>query len=119
VDFGTMLDNATKGLDEASFINWSGRIDPDQNTYDRYVTGGSTNFMKYSNPEMDRLLGASRKETDTAKRKGLYDQIMILALRDMPYIFFYHEHNIFGAMKSVKGFIPVPDGMIRTINLNK
>ncbi|MDR2005857.1 MAG: ABC transporter substrate-binding protein [Acidaminococcales bacterium] len=119
VDFGTMLDNATKGLDDASFINWSGREDPDQNAYDRFVTGGSTNFMKYSNPEMDKLLGASRQETDGAKRKALYDQVVALAIKDSPYIFFYHEHNIFGALKTVKGFIPVSDGMIRTINLSK
>ena len=119
VDFGTMLDNATKGLDDASFINWSGRIDPDQNAYDRFVTNGSVNFMKYSSPEMDELLNASRKETDNAKRKALYDQVVALAIKDSPYIFFYHEHNIFGALKEVKGFIPVSDGMIRTINLSK
>ena len=35
------------------------------------------------------------------------------------YIFLYHEHNVFGLDKSVKGFTYFPDGMIRTTNLSK
>jgi ABC-type transport system substrate-binding protein len=45
--------------------------------------------------------------------------MMNIVLRDNPYIFFYHEHNIFGMDKTVQGFMPVPDGMIRTVRLTK
>jgi peptide/nickel transport system substrate-binding protein len=119
VDFGTVLDNLNKGSFDVSFLPWSGRIDPDQNIYDRLITNGSLNYMRYSNPELDKLLDAARKETDNAKRKPIYEQIAAMAIKASPYIFFYHEHNLFGTVKAVKGFMPVSDGMIRTVNLSK
>ncbi|MDR3348649.1 MAG: ABC transporter substrate-binding protein [Acidaminococcales bacterium] len=118
-DFGTVLDNLAKGQFDVSFLPWSGRIDPDQNIYDRFITNGPLNYAKYSNREMDRLLDAARKDTDAAKRRELYDRIVVLALKESPYIFLYHEHNLFGMGKTVAGFMPVADGMIRTVNLSK
>lgn len=119
MEFGALLDQALKGNFEATFIGWSGRPDPDQNIFDWYVTGGSLNYMRYSNKELDSLLSAARAEIDEAKRKALYDKATALVQQEVSYIPLYHEHNVYGLNKAVKGFAHNPDGMIRTADLSK
>lgn len=119
VEFGTLLDQSTKGNFDASVLGWSGSPDPDQQAYDAFVTNGPRNFSQYSNPEVDKLLTQARTEADQAKRKELYDQFMAIINDEIPYIYFYHENIVFGISKSVEGFQFVPDGVIRTVNLSK
>lgn len=119
LEFGTLIEHGKTGNFEAASISWSGRLDPDQNIYDWFITNGSLNYMKYSNKEVDRLLNEARASNDEPKRKALYEQVMKIVQNEISYIFLYHEHNVFGLDKAVKGFIYYPDGMIRTQNLSK
>jgi peptide/nickel transport system substrate-binding protein len=119
VEFGTLLEQSKKGNMEATLLGWSGRPDPDQNIYDFLVTGGSQNDSRFSNPEVDKLLNAARAEMDEGKRKAIYDEVMKIVHEEVPYIYLYHEHNVFGISKSVQGFEYVPDGLIRTAELSK
>ena len=119
LEFGTMLDQTQKGNFEASATSWSGRPDPDQNIYDQNVTGGAQNYSKYSNPQVDKLLQDARKELDSGKRKVIYDQAMTIINEELPYIYMYHENNVFGISNQVKGFELVSDGLIRTVKLSK
>jgi peptide/nickel transport system substrate-binding protein len=58
---------------------------PDPDAYMAYFkTGGSSNFMKYSNPEVDRLFEQQTREFDTNKRRELTRQIERLILQDKP-----------------------------------
>lgn len=118
VEFGTLLEQAKQGNFEAIAISWSGRMDPDQNIYDWFTSGGTQNYNKYSNPQVEALLKNARAELNDVKRKAIYDQIMGIVHQDNPYIYFYHEQNVFGVAKSVQGFKYIPDGMIRTANLS-
>ena len=119
MDFGTLLDRGKKGDFEAATISWSGRMDPDGNLYDWFHTGTSMNYMKYSNPAVDELLEKARGLTDQNQRKGMYQQIMAQLSEDEPYIFLYHDNNVFGLSKKIEGFVPNPDGMIRTVDMMK
>ncbi|ASS74141.1 peptide ABC transporter substrate-binding protein [Tumebacillus algifaecis] len=119
VEFGTMLEQAKTANYEAVAIGWSGRPDPDLNIYDFAVTGSSNNYPRYSNKEVDRILGEARVEGDQAKRKAKYDEAMRILNDEVPYIYFYHDHNVFGLSNSVEGFTYVPDGLIRTVKLSK
>lgn len=57
--------------------------DPD--AYMAYFrTGGSSNFMKYSNPEVDKLFDQQTRELDAVKRRDLTRQIERLILKDLP-----------------------------------
>lgn len=118
VEFGALLEQAKNANFEAATISWSGRSDPDQNIYDWFVTGGTQNYSKYSNQQTDKLLNDARATLDDAKRKELYDQVMDIVHQDNSYIYFYHEQNVFGLSKSIKGFKYIPDGMIRTAELS-
>ena len=119
LEFGTMLDQTQKGNFEASATSWSGRPDPDQNAYDQNVTAGPQNYSKYSNPQVDKLLQDARKELDLGKRKVIYDQAVTIINEELPYIYLYHENNVFGISNQVKGFELVSDGLIRTVKLSK
>jgi peptide/nickel transport system substrate-binding protein len=119
VEFGTLLEQSDKGNMEATLLGWSGRPDPDQNIYDFFVTDGAQNDSRFSNPEVDKLLNAARAEMDEGKRKAMYDEVMKILHEEVPYIYLYHEHNVFGISKSVQGFEYVPDGLIRTAELSK
>jgi peptide/nickel transport system substrate-binding protein len=119
VEFGALIEQTKSGNYEASAIGWSGRTDPDLNIYDFTVTGGSGNYSGYSNPTVDKLLNDARGESDESKRKALYDEAMKTLNDEVPYVYLYHDHNVFGISKSVQGFEYVPDGLIRTAKLSK
>jgi len=119
VEFGTMLEQMETGNFQAGALGWSGRVDPDQNIYNFFITGGSNNDANYSNPKVDELLKQARRESDPAKRKELYNEVMRILQDDVPYIWIYHSNNVFGMNKNISGFTYVPDGIIRTAGLNK
>jgi peptide/nickel transport system substrate-binding protein len=56
---------------------------PDPDAYMAYFkTGGSSNFMKYSNPEVDKLFDSQTRELDAVKRREYTVQIEKLILQD-------------------------------------
>jgi len=59
-------DHVFKGI---TYVGWSGRIDPDGNTYDFNYTGRPLNDSSYSNPDVDKLLDEQRAASDEATRK--------------------------------------------------
>jgi peptide/nickel transport system substrate-binding protein len=65
------------------------------------------------------LLDDARLAAAPAERKALYDQMQAITARDLPLIYLYHRAVIWGLSKSVHGFVPVPDGLIRVIDLAK
>src|SRR5713226_8127864 len=75
-DIKTQLFNDIVTLQQAhkhlgmTLVGWSGRLDPDGNTYDFVVTGSPNNDSSYSNAKVDELMKAQRAEPDPAKRKA-------------------------------------------------
>jgi peptide/nickel transport system substrate-binding protein len=65
--------------------------DPD-GVYGSIITGGPTNLVKYSRPEVDKWLNEARRTADVAERKKLYDKIQEQFNRDVvviPLLFDY------------------------------
>lgn len=119
IEFGTLIENGDNGNFQALQLGWSGRPDPDQNFYDFVVTDMPQNNARISIPALDDLAGKARVELDTAKRKELYDQAMNIMHEEAGYVYIYHQYNIFGMSKKLSGFTYVPDGIIRTAQLDK
>jgi peptide/nickel transport system substrate-binding protein len=82
----------------------AGSTDPDDYYYRTFRTGGSTNVFKYSNPTLDALLDAGRRETAPAARKAAYDRAQsILACEGPAATLTYGQ--LFTAMRTnVQGF---------------
>jgi peptide/nickel transport system substrate-binding protein len=105
-----------------TLINWSGRLDPDGNTYDFVVTGKTNNDSSYSNPKVDELMNQQRVESDPAKRKALLQEAQKIYVVDDPARVWYQ----FGAsplvtVKNLTGMQPYADRIPRfeTAQLSK
>ena len=114
VEFGTMLEQLGTGDYEAARLGWSGRVDPDGNSYGRIDTDGPNNYSKYSNPTVDELLVKARVESDQATRAEYYREVADILWEEVPYVYLYHPKDYKVMKNNVKGFKHVPDSMIRT-----
>ena len=114
MEFASSLQAAARGDFEIYLIAWSGRVDPDGNSWTFLHSRGPQNDGRYVNAEVDRLLDAARAEQDVGKRRDLYAQVWDVALRqDRARIFLWHRRNIVAHTARLTGYAPVPDGLIR------
>ena len=116
-EFATLLDEQTAGNYQAARTDWSGRVDPDGNIHQFVTCKGGINDTKYCNPEVDKLLDEARQSTDEAVRKEKYDAATTILNDELPIIYFGHQSWIWAFKKSVTGFVPSPDGMIRLVGV--
>jgi peptide/nickel transport system substrate-binding protein len=98
---------------EASAGGWSGMIDPDQNSYAFMATNGSSNYGKYSNPQVDKLLQAAREAQSIDERKKFYSQFSAILLEEVPQVFTGYQPVIDVWTDKVKGFEVYPDQLLR------
>lgn len=97
-----------------TLVGWSGRIDPDGNTYDHVYTGRPFNDSSYSNKEVDRLLDEQRATTDEAKRRdALRRAEQIYVVDDPGRVWYRHGVAQLVTVKSLKGLEPYPDQILR------
>jgi len=106
--FATILSDTAAHNYQAALIGWSGRPDPDGNTYNWFHTGGGFNDMQYSNPQVDTLLEDARAQSDQSKRAQDYVQAEQLIAQDAPYIFINHGVAAQISSAKVQGFVVLP-----------
>jgi peptide/nickel transport system substrate-binding protein len=107
------IEAMNRGDYQANINDWSGRADPDVNLSVYLACDSFQNFGKYCAPKFQDLLTRAASETDLAKRQALYRQVVATYVEDRPMLFLYHVAYIFAHVAGLKGFTPVPDGMIR------
>jgi peptide/nickel transport system substrate-binding protein len=94
MEFNASLERLQKG-DYDTIVEWFITApDPDLLAY--YGTGGTSNFWKYSNPQVDTLLDQARSEIDQTKRGALYKEFLKLIAEDQPMLFTYFPQEIRG-----------------------
>ena len=120
MDIKTLLFNDIVALQQKhqhtgmTLIGWSGRIDPDGNTYDFNYTGRPNNDSAYSNKDVDSLLDQTRTATDQAKRKDLFQKAQqIFVVDDPSRIFYSYNAAQLLTAKSIQGFSVFPDQLPR------
>ncbi|GMA65239.1 ABC transporter substrate-binding protein [Alicyclobacillus fastidiosus] len=118
LEFGTLLSNNTNHAFQASALGWSGRIDPDQNAYQFWHTGGSENGSNFSDPTVDKLLEQARTQANMSQRAQTYSQFMDEMHKQDPYIFLYFQNNTYAYSKNLQGFQAYPDGVFRIANMS-
>lgn len=97
-----------------TLVGWSGRIDPDGNTYDHIYSKRPFNDSSYSNKEVDRLLDEQRAMKDEAKRKAaLRAAEQIYVVDDPARVWFRFGTSDLLSVKKLQGLEPYPDQMIR------
>src|SRR5215475_5873299 len=103
-EFATSLKQAEAGEYQAYFLAWSGRVDPDGNCYIFLHTGGPQNYGVWSNPEADKALEDARLTTDSAKRKGIYEQLTKRELDDEAILYLYHRKILIAHTTTLEGY---------------
>ena len=97
-----------------TFVGWSGRLDPDGNTYDFVVTGSPNNDSSYSNAQVDTLMKQERAESDPAKRKTILLQAQqIYAVDDPSRVWFGFGVSPLISVKNLTGMESYPDRIPR------
>lgn len=74
----------------------------------QFATNGSSNFGKYSNPEVDDLISMLNKTLDTSERNQLARQIAQQVLNDTSFIFFANPDACVIASQGVTGLDAAP-----------
>ena len=90
-----------KSLDEQKFdavsLAWGGGSlegDPKQIWHSGSANQGGSNFISYSNAEVDKLIDQAREELDAKKRSGMWKNIYKMIAEDAPYAFLFNEKYI-------------------------
>jgi peptide/nickel transport system substrate-binding protein len=117
IEFATSFKQAQAGEFQVFQINWSGRIDPDGNSYIFLHTKAPQNDGGYSSPEADKFMEDARLTTDPAQRKALYEKMTKVVLNDEPIIYLYHRKLLIAHTTKLEGYKQMPDGLVRVIGL--
>jgi peptide/nickel transport system substrate-binding protein len=117
IEFATSFKQAQAGEFQAFLIGWSGRIDPDGNSYVFLHSNAPQNDGGYSNPEADKALEDARLITDAAQRKATYEKLTKAVLNDEPLIYLYHRKLLIAHTTKLEGYKQMPDGLVRVIGL--
>jgi len=97
-----------------TFVGWSGRLDPDGNTYDFVVTNSPNNDSSYSNKQVDDLMKQERAESDVAKRKQEFLQAQQIYVVDDPSrVWFGFGVSPLISVKQLTGMESYPDRIPR------
>src|ERR1700704_668843 len=116
-ELATALKQAEAGEYQAFILDWSGRIDPDGNSYIFHKSRAPQNYSAYSNPDVDKVLDDARLVTDMAQRKSIYEKMTKSILEDEPIIYLYHRKNLIAHTAKLEGYKQMPDGLVRVIGL--
>jgi peptide/nickel transport system substrate-binding protein len=116
-EFATSLKQAEAGEFQAYMLAWSGRIDPDGNSYVFMHTGGPQSNSEWRNADADKALDDARLTTDMKQRMALYEKLAKLVLDDEPILYLYHRRIIIAHTTKVEGYKQMPDGLVRVIGL--
>jgi peptide/nickel transport system substrate-binding protein len=117
IEFATSFKQAQAGEFQIFQINWSGRIDPDGNSYVFLHNKAPQNDGGYANPEADKLMEEGRAVADPAQRNAIYEKLTKIVLNDEPIIYLYHRTLLFAHTKKLEGYKQMPDGLVRLTGL--
>ena len=116
-EFATSLKQAEDGNFQLFLIGWSGRSDPDGNSFVFHLCNAPQNNGKYCDPEVDAAHKLARSKSDPAERKKAYETVTRKQLADGSIIYLYHPQVLVALSDKVEGYKQMPDGLVRVVGL--
>ncbi|MDP7385369.1 MAG: ABC transporter substrate-binding protein [Nitrospinota bacterium] len=101
-EFNALMKIYRGGRYASRFAYWITPPDPDVTDY--FGTGGGRNFIKYSNPEVDKLLKKGVSTTDRKKRAAVYKVVQKLLAEDVPGVYVYYKPEYIAVHKRISGY---------------
>ncbi|MBP7073743.1 MAG: chemotaxis protein [Clostridia bacterium] len=87
--------------------------DPDNFLQSMFNPVYQSDYTRYENPTVLRLLSEAKSIINPTKRLMKYAEIQQLIIDDAPWIFLYHPHIAFASKKNLKGLAISPLGYIK------
>jgi peptide/nickel transport system substrate-binding protein len=117
-EFATSLKQAEQGNYQAYLLAWSGRTDPDGNTYIFFKCNAPQDSMGYCNADVDKLLDEARVPSELGARKAIYEKLTKTIIEDAPKIYLYHRRILIAHTTKLDGYKQMPDGLVRVVGLS-
>jgi len=116
-EFATSLKQSEEGNYQVFLIGWSGRSDPDGNSYSFHVCGQPQNTNGYCDKEVDAAHAEARSKSKFEERKKAYEKVAAKYLTEGAIIYLYHTQVLVAHSDRLEGYRPMPDGLVRVIGL--
>ena len=116
-EFATSLKQAEDGEYQVFLIGWSGRSDPDGNSFSFHTCGAPQNNSGYCDKEVDEWHKQARIKSDPAERKKIYENIAKRYLADGSIKYLYHRRVLMALTDKIDGYKQMPDGLIRVVGV--
>jgi peptide/nickel transport system substrate-binding protein len=106
VDWSTWLaDVYQKANYELSVVGHTGKLDPD-GRLEGY--GTEKRYVRWVHPETARLLAQARTLSGFAERKKIYDRVLEIMARELPFVCIGTAYRYTGIRENVEGYIMLP-----------
>ncbi len=116
-EFATSLKQGEDGEYQLYLIGWSGRSDPDGNSYSFQTCNSPQNNGKYCDKDVDAAHAEARAKSDPAERKKAYEKVAAKFLADGSILYIYHRRVLVALSDKVEGYKQLPDGLIRVVGV--
>jgi len=115
VQFAALQDLLVKGDYDAIIVGWVSLSDPDRAMYRSFHSSSPSNWGKYNNPAVDKLLEQARQVSERPERKKLYVQAANTVVSEVPYIFFEDQAYVNLVRDNLQGYVLNPSGNIKSV----
>jgi peptide/nickel transport system substrate-binding protein len=116
-EFATALKQAEDGEYQVFQIGWSGRSDPDGNSFSFHTCGSPQNNSGYCDKEVDAAHNEARAKSTFADRKKAYEKVAEKYLVDGSIKYLFHAQYLYAQSDKLEGYRPMPDGLVRVVGL--
>jgi len=116
-EFATSIKQAEDGDFQLYLIGWSGRSDPDGNSFVFQTCNAPQNNGKYCDKEVDAAHAEARAKSGFAERKKVYEIVAKKFLAEGSILYLYHTQVLVAHSDKVEGYKQMPDGLIRVVGV--
>ena len=108
VEFPALFNDVQAGKYQVIVLGWLSLSDPDRATFRQFTSGGSANYGKYTNPQVDQALQQARMTLDQTEAKQLYTNAVKQIVDDAPYVFVQVQEYIAMYTPKLQGYVINP-----------
>jgi peptide/nickel transport system substrate-binding protein len=116
-EFATSLKQGEDGDYQLYQIGWSGRSDPDGNSFSFQTCKSPQNNAGYCDKEVDAAHAVARATSDPAERKKAYEIVAKKFLTAGSVLYIYHRRVLVALSDKVEGYKQMPDGLVRVVGV--
>jgi peptide/nickel transport system substrate-binding protein len=92
------------GTFDMAYVPWTMGADPDDSAV--FGCGAPSNYMRWCDPQVERLQRAALSVTDANVRKRLYARIARIVAQQVPVLFLFNAYYIYAYRSRLHGFAP-------------